>query len=1091
MFHVISFSEFGYHLAVIVALGSMPLFIPKRRLSPSAYSIILGVVFGLFTLISMLNPIEVREGVFYDGRTVLIGLCSLFFGPVAAGTSSLIAVLFRLLLGGVGAIAGIATILVAALTGLAFRRHFSRPEDMTPLQLWIFGLTVHLGLLACQLIMLLLIPADEVWDGLSKISLPILLLYPIATVVLGKILAIHAAQERGLEEAREDRSHLENVLMYAPVPLAISDSNGRIVMRNARFLELFGYGPEEVATVEDWMTHAYPDPEYREEARSDWEEGLRTGLSEGRYAYPIEYRVRTKWGTDLNVEISGSLFGNDILVSFSDITARKQAEDSVKKSLELLTNLTNQVPGVVYQYRYYPDGRSCFPYASGGIRDIYEVTPEEVREDATEVFARLHPDDLERITEEILESAEKKTHFHTEFRVNLPVKGLRWLLCDASPVSMPDGSTLWHGIITDITHHHKREENLRLLGAALNAAANGIVITDVEGRIEWVNRAFSALTQYSLEEVAGRKVSDLVKSGAHDDAFYKLMWNTISSGKVWHGTLTNRRKDWSLYTEEQSITPIYDNHGTITHFVGVKQDVTERVHTESELMESQSRLQRALSIGNIALWDWDLITERVYFSPEWSGHTGALNFGRSETVHEWFDRVHPEDLPLLQRTLMNCRKDGHPNQREFRLRHDAGEYHWILMNASPVPNEQGRVTRMVGTNVDITERRKLEAEFQQAQKLESVGRLAGGVAHDFNNLLSVIGGYSEMALASVTEGSPLHKDLMQVKRAADRAAGLTRQLLAFSRRQVLSPEVLNVNTIIGEAEKMLRRLIGEDIDLQLNLAEDLGQAMADPGQVEQVLLNLSVNARDAMPQGGTLTIATSNVNLSEALISPHANVPSGRYIRISVSDTGIGMSPELFDKIFEPFFTTKESGKGTGLGLATVYGIVKQSEGHIVTESTLGVGTTFHIFLPRLDEAELQASKDETPEVMRGTETILVVEDEENLREVACRFLKQAGYTVLCAGSGDEALCVAAESTAPIALLLSDVIMPGMSGPVLAEKLREQIPALKVLYMSGYTDDALAHHGVLEPNITLIMKPFTGLQLASKVRELLGSERDV
>jgi len=1086
----ISFYEFGYHLAVIVALGSVQLFIPRQRLSRTAFSIIIGCVFGLFALMSMLDPVEVREGLFFDGRTVLISLCSLYFGPLAAGTSSLIAILFRFLLGGVGVLAGIATILVAALVGLAFRHRLSKPEDMSPLQLWIFGLVVHFGLLTCQPLMLVWAPAEYLWDALGHVGVPILLLYPLATVVLGKILAIHASQERGLSEAREDRSHLENVLMYAPAPLAISDSRGKIIMRNARFLELFGYGPEQVATVEDWMRLAYPDPEYREQARKDWEEGLKLGMSEGRYAEPFEYRVRTKWGTDVDVEISGSLFGDDILVTFSDITARKQAEESVRKSLDLLTNLTNQVPGVVYQYRYYPDGRSCFPYASGGIVDIYEVTPEEVREDASKVFSRLHPDDLDRITEEIIASAETKTHFHSEFRVNLPMKGLRWLLCDASPEAMPDGSTLWHGIITDISEHRKREENLRLLGAALNAAANGIVITDLDGRIEWVNRAFSALTQYSLEEVVGKKVSELVKSGKHPDDFYKHMWETISSGKVWHGTLINRRKDWTLYTEEQSITPIYDSHGNITHFVGVKQDVTERVRTENALLESESRLQRALSIGNIALWDWDLITERVYFSSEWSGHTGDLDFGRSEAVREWFDRVHPEDLPLLQRTLMSCRSDGHPNQREFRLRHDAGEYHWILMNASPVPNEQGRVTRIVGTNVDITERRRLETEFQQAQKLESVGRLAGGVAHDFNNLLSVIGGYSEMTLAGVTEGTPLYKDLMQIKRAADRAAGLTRQLLAFSRRQVLSPEVLNVNTIIGEAEKMLRRLIGEDINLQLNLAEDLGQTMADPGQVEQVLLNLSVNARDAMPQGGTLAVATANVNLTDALVSTHANVPAGRYIRISVSDTGIGMSPELLDKIFEPFFTTKESGKGTGLGLANVYGIIKQSEGHIITESKPGVGTTFHIFLPRLDEAELQASADEAPEVMRGTETILVVEDEENLREVASRFLKQAGYTIISAGSGDEALRVTAEMTEPIALLLSDVIMPGMSGPVLAEKLRERMPDLKVLYMSGYTDDALARHGVLEPNITLIMKPFTGVQLASKVRELLGGVND-
>jgi nitrogen-specific signal transduction histidine kinase/CheY-like chemotaxis protein len=396
----------------------------------------------------------------------------------------------------------------------------------------------------------------------------------------------------------------------------------------------------------------------------------------------------------------------------------------------------------------------------------------------------------------------------------------------------------------------------------------------------------------------------------------------------------------------------------------------------------------------------------------------------------------------------------------------------------------GAITGYVAVKRDITRDLALEAQFLQAQKMQGIGRLAGGVAHDFNNLLSVILSHTEFLLDSVAELDPLREDVVEIERAGKRAAGLTRQLLAFSRKQVLAPEVLDLNHILGDMEKMLRRIIGEDVALSQELAPDLGLVKADPGQIEQVVMNLVVNARDAMAGGGALVIRTRNRDLGEEE-SRRADVAPGRYVEVEIADTGVGMDAQTLGRIFEPFFTTKPVGKGTGLGLATVYGIARQSGGGILVDSEIGKGTAFHILLPRdLSEAAPAARAAPAPRTAAGPATILVVEDEEPLRRVAVRILEKAGYTVLAAGDGAEAARLAAEC-GEIDLLLTDVIMPQMSGRALAEGLMRERPGLRVLYMSGYTDDAIVHHGVLEPGTHFLSKPFTQEGLLEKVRDVL------
>jgi len=425
-----------------------------------------------------------------------------------------------------------------------------------------------------------------------------------------------------------------------------------------------------------------------------------------------------------------------------------------------------------------------------------------------------------------------------------------------------------------------------------------------------------------------------------------------------------------------------------------------------------------------------------------------------------------------------------------RRKRKDGSYVDVELHLVPL-TVNGRVLGSLGIYQDVTARRVLERQLQMAQKMEAVGRLSGGIAHDFNNLLGVILGYIQVIKRNLVSGNSLFEYAEEIEKASQRAVSLTRQLLAFSRQQVLEPVVLNLNTLVADMEKMLPRLIGEDIDLNLILNPALSQVKADPGQLEQVLMNLAVNARDAMPDGGKLTIQTADAEIDLAFAREHPGSIPGKYVMLAVKDTGAGMDPETQAQIFEPFFTTKGRDRGTGLGLATVYGVVKQSNGYIAVESEKGKGSLFTIYLPRIEQpVSVPAKTSPEPRSFRGAETILLVEDAEPLRMLAQLFLKENGYQVLAAADGFEAQQVAAEFAGPIHLLLTDVVMPGINGRVLAERLAPSHPAMKILYMSGYTDSFIAGHGVLEPGTHLLRKPFTEEVLVRKVRELLDESSE-
>ncbi|MGH9747015.1 MAG: PAS domain S-box protein [Candidatus Acidiferrales bacterium] len=508
----------------------------------------------------------------------------------------------------------------------------------------------------------------------------------------------------------------------------------------------------------------------------------------------------------------------------------------------------------------------------------------------------------------------------------------------------------------------------------------------------------------------------------------------------------------------------------------------ERKRSEEKIRESEARLRVLVEQLPAVLWTVD---KDLRFTSALGAGLARLGLKPNQLVGksllDYFETADQTFLPIAAH-----RRSVAGEPMTFHVEWKSGSY---ACHVEPLRDADGQVSGAICMSLDITDRKQLEEQLRQAQKMEAVGRLAGGIAHDFNNLLMVIQGYGDLLVERLPSDDPLHRNAEQIQMAAQRASSLTRQLLAFSRKQMLAPKILNVQSVVADMEKILRRLIGEDIRLETSSAPDLGLVKADRSQIEQVILNLAVNARDAMPQGGRLTIETANVELDASYSHPPAVLSPGKYVMLAVTDNGCGMDAETQAHVFEPFFTTKEKGKGTGLGLATVYGVVKQSGGYVWVYSEPGRGTSFKIYLPRIEEKVAPSGRDskpETRETQRGSETILLVEDEKGVRELAREYLTMTGYTVIEAEDGHTALELAAMHVGPIHLLLTDVVMPGISGRELAERVGQIRPGIKILYMSGYTDQAVVHHGILETDAVLLQKPFTLTTLAAKLREILA-----
>jgi PAS domain S-box-containing protein len=617
-----------------------------------------------------------------------------------------------------------------------------------------------------------------------------------------------------------------------------------------------------------------------------------------------------------------------------------------------------------------------------------------------------------------------------------------------------------------------------LLQSVIEGMGDPVFVKDTDSRYLLINQATVQLFGVTRAEVVGRGAEAVVPPDVArfvQESDVRVLREGVAM--TFEETLPTRHGNRRFLVSK---APRRDAQGAIIGIVGVARDITDLKRAD----ETIRRLSTAVDQSPAAVIITDPSGRIVYVNRKFTEISG---YSSEEVVGQNPRLLKSGKTSVDQyRQLWSTIQSGATWRGEYQNRRKTGDLYWASTTIAPVKDEDGTITNFVAIQEDVTETRSLEAQLRQAQKMEAVGRLAGGVAHDFNNLLTVITSYSQLLLEDMAAADPRRADLEEIRRAAVGAAELTRQLLAFSRQQVLEPRVLNLNDVLSAAGKMLQRLIGEDVALQLTLAPDLGNVKADPGQIEQVIMNLAVNARDAMPDGGKLTIETSNIDLDASYAAQHAVVPPGSYILVAVTDTGSGMDEPTKARLFEPFFTTKEIGRGTGLGLATVYGIVKQSNGYIWVYSELGHGTSFKVYLPRVSEAAAAAAETRPLLLNGGTETILLAEDASGVRAVAQEILTRLGYTVLVANDGHAALKLARASTDAIHLLVTDVIMPEMSGRQLADRLKEQRPGLKVLFVSGYTDDAIVRHGMLEPGIAFLQKPFTPQTLARKVREVLS-----
>lgn len=700
-----------------------------------------------------------------------------------------------------------------------------------------------------------------------------------------------------------------------------------------------------------------------------------------------------------------------------------------------------------------------------------------------DLLALVHPEDRSLVDGSRTRAKGGESGYQLAFRVIRGDGHVRHLLMITDVIRDASGRPIRAvGAAQDVTDLRQTEQALALYRAVIDRTTDMVEVVDPDtGQFLYVNDQACRAHGFTREEYLSHRVSDFDPMLGEPGTFARNVAHLREVGSmILQGQ--HRRKDGSVFPVEVSLAYARLDRD---YLLTVVRDLSERKQSEEALRWSQERLQLALEATGLGLWDLDLRTNAVDFSPAWKRQLGYEPDEFVDRYEEWEHRLHPDDREQVLEALRAYLGGRQPEYAtEFRLRHRDGSYRWIYSRGVAQRDASGNVIRMLGSHLDITERRQLEEQFRQAQKLQAVGQLAGGIAHDFNNLLTIIYGNSEILLQLLPAADPNRQVVTEIHEAGKRAASLTRQLLVFSRQAVLEPKVLDLNELVRENEKMLQRLIGEDVLMTSVLEPTVEPVKVDAGQISQVLMNLAVNARDAMPTGGKLTIETSAVTLDDmaATFAPEAR--PGRYTLLAVTDTGVGMTPEVQARLFEPFFTTKGPGQGTGLGLATVYGIVRQSGGFIAVYSEPGRGTTFKLYFPVTERPALKRHRS-VQSMPRGTETILLVEDEDAVRAMVRTVLRQAGYTVLDAGRASKALRLAGAHAGPIHLLITDVVMPEMGGRELVERLARVRPDLRVLYLSGYTDDAVVRHGVLHAEVAFLQKPFTLAALTTKVREVL------
>ncbi len=794
-----------------------------------------------------------------------------------------------------------------------------------------------------------------------------------------------------------------------------------------------------------------------------------------------------------------------------DITDRKMAEEAVREREERLQALSDNLPGgMVYQFESSDDGsQRRITYLSAGVETLHEVTREEVLADPERLWSQVHEDDRDFLERRRREAARTVSPLNLELRVRLPSGRAGWRSLAAAPRRLPDGRLVWDGIVTDITDRKLAEEANRESQERLRSLSDNLpggLVFQFESNADgshpqalFVSAGVEALLEVTREEVLadpGMFWRQLV----HEDDRAMLEQRrresirTMSSLRLeFRVRLPSGRLAW-VYV---GYAPRYRPDGRLV-IDGILVDITDRKLAEEAIRESQERL-RALSDNLPGGMVYQLETDAKGSTRRFTYVSAGVLPLHELTVEEVladpvlvYGQIHEEDRQRFQQLEQEAVEARKPFVAEARLVLPSGRTVWHLLASAPRPMPDGRVL-WDGVELDITDRKlaenersRLREQLNQAQKMESIGRLAGGIAHDFNNMLAVIIGQADLALDLIPESDPLSSELHRIQAAADRSAELTRQLLAFARKQTILPKILDLNRTVGGMLQMLRRLIGENIELIWAPGSDTGLVRMDPSQIDQILVNLCLNARDAIGQQGRILIETANADLGDDYRVTYAGYRPGKYVMLAVSDDGSGMDADTVVHAFEPFFTTKEPGRGTGLGLATVYGIVRQNEGFVTVYSEPGHGTIFKIYLPRCTEGWAPTPEAPVVPTEGGHETILLVEDELMLREIIQEMLQRHGYTVMSAATPEDAIRLAREYRGEIHLVLTDVIMPQMSGCELVNEVQPFHPGARRLFMSGYTASLVARHGVLDFDLHYIQKPFSMHDLAFKIRQALA-----
>ncbi len=880
--------------------------------------------------------------------------------------------------------------------------------------------------------------------------------------------------------------HYSLVFEKNPQPMCVYDWETLAFLSvNKAAIGQYGYSREEFLGLTLRDIHPAEDIPLllRHLARAKEDPGQKMGL----------WRHRKKDGTVFAVEINAfnvEFQGRPArLVVATDVTERKRMEASlVESEARLRTYLESASEGIVVV-----DRAGRIEYVNARTEEMFGYPRRQLLGESIETLLpeRYHARHAERRAEYITAPRVRPMGIGMEL-VGLRSDGSEFPV-EVGLSAVPDGS-IQIAFVNDISARKRSETALReseqRFRNLVEMTSDGVWETDECGNFTYVSPQVRGVLGREPAEMLGKTTFDFMAPEEAERV------RPMYQQKVRAGAPLNRieqimlRADGAEVVVENNGVPFFDAQGALRGYRGIARDITERRKGDQALRESEASLSRAQRMAHLGNWEENMVTGEL----RWSDEVFRI-FNVSETSplkrEDFFAMVHPEDQAAVRAAVAEAMRTGRPYNIDHRIVLADGAERHVREYAELVFDESGCCVRMVGTVQDITEYKRLEEQLRQSQRMEAVGRLAGGVAHDFNNLLTIISGYSELLLGQTGEDTPERKDLLEISKAAKRAAALTRQLLAFSRRQILQLRVINLNTVIADLDQMLRRLIGEDVELRLSLDPNLGMARADPTQIEQVIMNLAVNARDAMPQGGRLLIETCRAELDEFYAASHPDVQPGSYTVIAVSDTGTGIPSEILPHIFEPFFTTKARDKGTGLGLSTVYGIVKQSGGTIYVYSEPGHGTTFKIYFPLVEDVTGLVRQLPAPAaVARGSEAILVVEDEQAVRTLIRNILEAHGYSVVEAHRGKEALEILQQRAEPVDLMITDVVMPEMSGRELAEFATVLAPRMKVLYISGYTDDAIVNHGVLGSGVPFLQKPFTQEALTRKIRDLLDERRD-